>query len=112
MSLPNPKHNVNAAEEYFEIALLGHLIAASLHFFKMESMSDTPSSLLSQINKEDKIENKKKIFHSALEAMINKNFNISSFCDDDSASNSDDDKDKDQVRVYTREVISLGIILL
>ncbi len=40
----NLNKNVTAAEDFIEVVVKGHIIAAALHFFKMDNVEVLPSS--------------------------------------------------------------------
>ena len=101
-----PKQNVHAAEECFEVVVIGHFIAAALHHFKMNTIQDSPSStFLDQLDADNDSTSQKELFNSAVIEMVSSYINISSYDDKDY-------KDNDQVRAYAREVLSLGALLL
>ena len=101
-----PKQNVNAAEDFFETVVVGHVIAAALDFFEMDNMDAVATSdVLSQIDDTQEIDSKRKLFHSAMTSMVKKYINITPFM-------KAGHKESDQVRSYAREVLSLGVLLL
>ena len=85
--------------------LIGHIIAATMNFFNMQSLSDGLPSCLSQLLLEENFEIRRHKFHLAVGNMISKHFNISSF-------DKEDEEDDDKVRAYAKEVLSLGVLLL
>ena len=93
--LSKPKHNVNAAEDFF-----------ALHYFKTNGTEKSPSStVLSQIEQEKNEETKQKLFHSAIADMVQTYINITPF-------DSEEHKDDAPVRAYAREVLTLGALLM
>ena len=95
-----PKENVNAADEIFQVVVVGHLIAAALN---MNTINDSPSSTHFLLLQEE--HDIQSIFNSAMVNMIRSYINITSFHDEIA-------KDQDKVRGYAREILSLGLLLL
>ena len=62
---------VNDIEDFLELVINCHLIAAALHYFSMESVSDTPHSngFPCEILQKD-LSERRKIFHSRMETII------------------------------------------
>ena len=101
-----PKDNVNAAEEFFETVVISHIIAAALHYFKMDDTSAVPKSDdLSKIEQTRDIPGKQKLFYLTMQNMIERYINITPF-------SMPEVKEDDQVRAYAKEVLSLGAILM
>ena len=101
-----PKQNVHASEEFFETVVIGHIIAAALDYFKMDTIEDNPiSTHFSHIELDKDKEFARELFHIALADMVSSYINLTAF-------NKMEDDDKDQVRAYAREVLSLGVLLL
>ena len=105
------KENVNAAEEFFEAVVISHFIAAALDYFKMESLDDCPTTLLSLIEKEKNKDSKRKLFHSKIEDFVKAYINIKPL-DFDYDPTTTEAKDDDQVRAYAKEILSFGTILM
>lgn len=75
-----PKDNVNAAEKFFQVVVIGHIISAALHHFNMDSVEDIPSSVeFTQICSETSVTSQAVLFHAALLNMAKTFFNITSF---------------------------------
>ena len=62
---------VNEVEDFLELVITCHLIAAALHYFSMESVSDPPHSngFPCEILQMD-LSERRKIFHSRMETII------------------------------------------
>ena len=59
-----PKGNPSTAEDFIEAVVTGHVIAAALRYFNMDSVKDIPSSgIFSQINQCESIDTRKSLFH-------------------------------------------------
>ena len=91
---------------FFETVVISHVIAAALHYFKMDDInavlkSDDPS----KIKQTRGIPGKQKLFYLTMENMIERYINITPF-------NMPEVKDDDQVRAYAKEVPSSGAILM
>ena len=94
---PKPKHNVNAAEDFFETVVVGHVIAVALDFFEMDNMDAVATSdVLSQIDDTQEIDSKRKLFQSAMTSMVKKYINITPFM-------KVEHKESDQIRSYMQE---------
>jgi L1 cell adhesion molecule like protein len=100
-----PKQNVNAADHFFQVVVIAHVIAATLHFFYMNDVHDTPADFLSLLEDTNSPQSQQQ-FHSAIVKMI------SCYVDINQRNEVGVVKDKDQVRAYAREVLSLGLLLL
>ena len=86
--------------------MVGHFIAAALHYFKMDNTNAVPvSDVLSRIEHSKNIKAKKKLFHVLMANFVKTYINITPF-------NRQQHKDNDQVRAYAKEVLSLGAVLM
>ena len=75
-SVPNDrKKDVNAAEDFLQIVLIGHVVAAGMEVLGMTSMEDQPNDIFplsrSQLSKVEKQQVMAKIAHSVVTCFVN-----------------------------------------
>ena len=98
------KENVNAQEEFFVLVVVGHVVAAVLHYLKMSSITDRPSHALIP----DDVWMEDDSIHSSL--LMNIASHIVKQHVDMSIQPSQQDKTPDKVNAYAREILSLGLL--
>ena len=65
------KHQVNEVEDFLELVVNCHLVAAAMHFFGMKSVKDTPHfNGFSDDIKSLELHRKKKVFYERLERIV------------------------------------------
>ena len=67
------KHQVNEVEDFLELVIRGHMIAAAVHFFNMSDESDSPhsSAFPSDIARMD-VDRRSQLLHAKMEEIIDK----------------------------------------
>ena len=98
---------MNAAEDFFNVVLIGHVIALAMNHFNMHSMEDPPKHEdLHMIQDETRSAFKQLHFHQALGNMLKKHIHhFTSDCFGVSSPVSDDG-----LAVYAKELLSLGLL--
>jgi len=67
------KQQVNEVEDFLELVVKGHIIAAALHFFSMSVVSDSPKTSVFPSNVNDMgIDRRKKLLHAKMEQIIDR----------------------------------------
>ena len=109
------KDAVNAHEDFLQLIIECHLLAAGMEFFGMQSLEDTPSPEIFP----DALtgEERQDVLMSACKALISDCMHLSSFrvqpgtqAGENKECNPPVSKDLDRVNLYAKEVISLGLL--
>ena len=103
-----PSKGVNATEDFLRLVTVGHTIAASMAYFKMEKTTDEPTdSFLQELSKcTCPQKRKEELFHSSLTRMLQANLLLTTLDSSDVPTSSD------KVNVYARELLSLGLLVV
>ena len=102
-----PKNNMNAADDFIHLVLIGHVIAAALTHFGMKSLDDVPTHEdLKKIDEQSNHMAEQKCFHQALINMLRPHINL--FTIDCFGSSSVSAADR--VQLYACELMSLGLL--
>lgn len=100
----DPTKNVNACEDFLEVVLSGHVISATLSYFGMKSIDDTPNSdLIPAHLQAQSPETKHAVLFYHIGRIVDKFVNVCT--DHDEARES-----QDGVYRYAVQVLSLGLL--
>ena len=104
---PNPQNNMNAADDFIRVVLIGHVIALVMMHFGMQMMHDMPTHAdLQMINDESSDVFKQRHFHQALANMLRQHINpFTTECFGTCSSAAEDG-----VQMYAHELLSLGLL--
>lgn len=102
----DPKNDVNSAEDFLQVVLVGHVVAAAMEILEMDSMDDEPNDLYPallqpRMTKEQKQEALTGIAHSIATKFVNL---TTLECIDDKK------KSTDRVLEYAKECLSLCLL--
>ena len=102
----HPKNDVNACEDFLEVIITGYITTAALHYLGMSSTSDLPdeSMISHDIWMEDDTVRHDTIMDIASN-IVKAHVDLSTTFGENTSTNS-------SVYEYTRELISLGLLLL
>ncbi len=100
-----PKDRVNACEEFFLLIVEGYILAAAMQVFGMKTLEDKPSSDIFPNEAADKSpRQRKRLFLRGVKKITDKYVNLSYPASEES--------EDDHIFAYTREVISMGVLLM
>ena len=104
---PKPKNNMNAADDFIRVVLIGHVIALAMMHFGMQTMHDMPTHAdLQMINDQSSDVFKQRHFHQALANMLRQHINLfTTECFGTCSSAAEDG-----VQMYAHELLSLGLL--
>ena len=99
----SPKEDMNAAQDFMGIITVSHLIAAALKYFGMADIHASPQGL-DEVNSASG-ENKPRVFLNIIQNMLKQHLLMHEM------TSHPPEKSDDQVTLYARELLTLGMIL-
>ena len=101
-----PKRNMNAAEDFIHIVVLGHVAALAMKHFAMASVHDQPKhSDLLRVNQCHEKTQKQTFFQQALINMLRRNITLFKLPFTCTSTTTDDG-----VELYAQETLTLGLL--
>lgn len=104
----SPKSNVNASEDFLEVIVNGHILAAVMSYLDMSSMDDLPlpSVVSHDIWMEDD-EVRRSVLHNIAEHIVTQHVDLATTFNDPSHN----DENKGTAYEYACEVLTLGLLV-
>ncbi len=104
----SPKNNVNASEDFMEVIVNGHILAAVMSYLGMSSIHDRPSpSIVSHDVWMESDDVRRLVLHSIAEHVISQHVDLATSFKDPSHSGSD----KGTAYEYACELLTLGLVI-
>ena len=104
----DPSDDVNASEDFFTTVVHGHILAAAMEVFKMDSLDEVPcDEAFTQDPSKLDVEQKRDLMQTAVHKIVDKFVNMSIVYDKDEKG-----KEVDGVYEYACETLTLGLLLL
>ena len=104
---PRPKNNMNSADDFIQVVLIGHVIAVALTHFGMQNLDDVPTHEdLQKMDDDSNATAKQRCFHQVLMNMLRPHINLfTTNCFGNNSASA-----ADRVRTYACELLSLGLL--
>ena len=108
----DPKKDVNAAEDFLEVVLIGHVVAAGMEILGMETMKDQPNDtfpLSEPLSKSQKEQVLKSIAHDLVSKFVNLDITVLSDSTDHKTAKTKKEN-KDGILEYAKECLTLCLL--